>query len=536
VVGARREVARLSLTAGSEADVSRGRILVEDALRVASFPTTPDRRLLVIRRLDLGVVNPDRSSAAVASVIEEALRVAAAGAIRLGDPEAARADAVYAPDRVEATTAFFAALAESGRSPVEWFWPSVIPRLSACASAAEALRAAFAVLLAEPGGVVQAAAVMDALRRRHALPGVLALLGELDGASLLAAFGLPPVGDPAWIAPFGNGGARPPVADEWRDIVAAWAARWGTADPRSKWLAAMAVLSRSPAAAFDALLPTRATRLLMQGEAQASRPVPPTERPSGRDGGGPPRSAPLRERGPDPRSQVEGDGQGKDETPGPLPRGIVARRSPAPVRAPASGEGGAMVTPRRVARSIASSGLRPSHAGAAADSALTGEGPPRAWTDGLESSRGAGLLFAVPLLERLGIAPALAAQPWLLSSNAGFHLLERLADRVALSRDDVIRRALRTGRDGGEIDAAAAAAWIRRWRTRVARSCRRRAGLGLGALIRRDGRVTTTRTHIDVVFRLADSDLRIRRAGLDVDPGWVPWLGRVVRFHYQDER
>jgi hypothetical protein len=26
--------------------------------------------------------------------------------------------------------------------------------------------------------------------------------------------------------------------------------------------------------------------------------------------------------------------------------------------------------------------------------------------------------------------------------------------------------------------------------------------------------------------------LAVRRAGLDLDPGWVPWFGRVVGFHY----
>jgi hypothetical protein len=35
-----------------------------------------------------------------------------------------------------------------------------------------------------------------------------------------------------------------------------------------------------------------------------------------------------------------------------------------------------------------------------------------------------------------------------------------------------------------------------------------------------------------VFFDLAAADVRVRRSGLDIDPGWVPWLGRVVRFHY----
>ena len=43
------------------------------------------------------------------------------------------------------------------------------------------------------------------------------------------------------------------------------------------------------------------------------------------------------------------------------------------------------------------------------------------------------------------------------------------------------------------------------------------------------GRVAFTDTHVDVLFDLGHADIRVRRAGLDIDPGWVPWLGRVVR-------
>ena len=44
---------------------------------------------------------------------------------------------------------------------------------------------------------------------------------------------------------------------------------------------------------------------------------------------------------------------------------------------------------------------------------------------------------------------------------------------------------------------------------------------------------------VDISFSLSDVDVRVRRAGLDLDPGWVAWLNRVVTIHYlegnQDE-
>jgi len=37
---------------------------------------------------------------------------------------------------------------------------------------------------------------------------------------------------------------------------------------------------------------------------------------------------------------------------------------------------------------------------------------------------------------------------------------------------------------------------------------------------------------LDVYLQLSEVTTEIRRAGLDLDPGYLPWLGTVVRFHY----
>ena len=58
------------------------------------------------------------------------------------------------------------------------------------------------------------------------------------------------------------------------------------------------------------------------------------------------------------------------------------------------------------------------------------------------------------------------------------------------------------------------------------------SGLGWRDVVRRKGRVAVSATHVDVTFDARDLDVRIRLAGLDIDPGWLPWIGRVVSFHY----
>jgi hypothetical protein len=70
------------------------------------------------------------------------------------------------------------------------------------------------------------------------------------------------------------------------------------------------------------------------------------------------------------------------------------------------------------------------------------------------------------------------------------------------------------------------------WLTAVRRWLRRRAGIGIVNLVRRPARITCTPTHVDVDFALGDAILSVRRAGLDLDPGWLPWFGRVVTFRY----
>jgi hypothetical protein len=67
------------------------------------------------------------------------------------------------------------------------------------------------------------------------------------------------------------------------------------------------------------------------------------------------------------------------------------------------------------------------------------------------------------------------------------------------------------------------------------------AGLGLGAvpkpdlakaLLLRVSNIWVTSTHVDLVMGLNQATTPVRFAGLDTDPGWVPELGRVVKFHF----
>ena len=145
----------------------------------------------------------------------------------------------------------------------------------------------------------------------------------------------------------------------------------------------------------------------------------------------------------------------------------------------------------------------------------------------------AGLMLLVPALTRLGVADWLARYPQPLLPA----LLADLAARVGSPLDAVLAEAFQPDVDAvcaPILREVATSAALTAWRCLLRRYCRVYAHIGLHDLIVRPGRIVVTPLHLDVFFEPGAVDLRIRRAGLDLDPGWVPWLGRVLRFHYLD--
>ena len=52
------------------------------------------------------------------------------------------------------------------------------------------------------------------------------------------------------------------------------------------------------------------------------------------------------------------------------------------------------------------------------------------------------------------------------------------------------------------------------------------------SICQRSGRLRFEAGWIELHLPLDSVDTRIRRLGLDLDPGWLPWLGCVVRIIY----
>ena len=605
-----RSVRHLRLRAADAAGVHRGARLIEDALRCASLAES-GHRLVLVRRLVLGVLPERLSSQSLALRIERAWGRRSGGLVHGGERWAGGAGAVWFRDAVDAHLCLGLRLAE-GVAPGEWYWPLAVGGYDAGSAPRAALRGVLISLagretarvavpawvagMAAAGRVQAVAEAIEAgdvgwLRERTGLTGrgavaasAAAFLDEADGAPQRSARGdasesLEGMRVEGGDAAPGPGTAHAPGASGSEAAGRVWAFVLDALEaagtpPASVGIASTAAIGR-----------IARRRALVETPPPAGKKAGPAE----------PYAAT------DPRAPRVDALLGATPTPA-----ADAELASEPAQQPPT------VAPREAARPWRESTFRPTQA--------------------------AGLLFLVPVLARLGyaewaaehlpprrqaaaarklwwqlltsldVAPEdpswqLAADSrespeWLAGAEAAFRAIGAAAQRslpadplasgapsptadlrahsaaspladspaagaASPSADPLAASAatppthpLATGAATPPADPLAAAAasppadplapsnaasppadplslCAAAWLHRCRRWLRLRAGIGPASLVLRPGAIDLSATHADLLFDLRDADLRVRRAGLDLDPGWVPWLGRVVSFHYE---
>jgi hypothetical protein len=136
------------------------------------------------------------------------------------------------------------------------------------------------------------------------------------------------------------------------------------------------------------------------------------------------------------------------------------------------------------------------------------------------TSHWAGLFFVLNLLAHVDDPPS--------SSSETLSILRAVATQLRIRPDEAIYEALANLNDDQALPAVSPA------QIRVLRlACLRTTRRPLRRIVSRAGRIVITRTHLTVVFDMSGVRLDVRKAGLDLDPGWLPRLGRVVRFEYE---
>ena len=558
--------------------VPRGAILLEDALRTASLPEAERARLLIVRSFNIGIIRSSQSPASLALRIERQFRLMRGGAVYALDPAARRSEAVYFQHDTEPLILLSVKLAR-GEPVDEWFWPLAVPLLRTVASKEEALR--LLLFSASEQGAGRIIHLLGELLAAGVLDSLLATLKPTDGQALSRACGwteplAPPLRDTSY-APLKS----MEIPARWQALLLDWFTRWGACDPRSVWLAAVALAALKPLRLAEANLVRRAQELIRQVTADSFETEAHTEKGS-QAGSKTFDSLVETENG----SLVSAE----DDNLAP----------PDEELAPASSREALDTEPRQDDRDIA---LARTLIKAEEDELPLSTAGVR---DCLPTDY-AGFYFLLPLMSRLGISELLRTHEHLIELDFPRRLLRHVAASVCVPEDDPIMRPLLEGREvedtpaarcefvmplgwseefngsgplvkrkaaghGGahllfdEAEQLALALWhgkasravrqlmagaslrkgaplrveseiivlLDAWLVAMRRWLMRYAELELDEVVCRRGSIMATRTHLEVFFDLGKADVSVRRAGLDLDPGWVQWLGRVVLFHYLD--
>jgi hypothetical protein len=491
---------------------------LEEAMRLADLPGEREGRHYYFRRVSLGEIPAQAGRRLWMDRVQQTLGELAATAIHGSDPRAAASNAVFFDNPEQALEALLRRSLRTGASPA-WYDTAVLGDAP------------------DPGNTLSIFRIVR--RLRQSLPpvvGAAIILASVSHSSPVALLNALPV---SWIRDWLREMESEPGAPEqtaliafpgsWKDTLRLAAQEFGWKEPRTIWLAALGVMTHAPNPLVSSAAVRRARATLQwMAQEQARQPL---------DRG----AAIIRGNGAQLlqfKSEAEEAGAARgtasdaDEA-GPIPSTTRAAVSDAE-REPGKLES---ATPTAAPREMPA--LRP-----LAAAAMLGE-----------PTAAAGLYFLLHALRQLGIADALAASPALAEAGFAAHILKRLAAHARVAAHDPIHHCLELetedfSADGPFTDARVwpsdwpavplrgdGRALLRTWSLAVRRWCRRTAGVTVRDIVTRHGEVWLTRTDLDVTLPMAGLDVRIRRVGLDIDPGWVPWLGRlgrVVRFHYRD--
>jgi hypothetical protein len=538
-----RRVRHLRLVAGHEHAARAALSRIEDALRCAALPDA-GARLLLVRRLALGPLQRQATSQAIARTIEARFEASGTGWTAGDEGDAALAERVVFASALHARTALSLRLLR--RLPCSaWYWPLAVPEFRRGLTVSDNL-CAMALALArsqEAPAALPAWAAQVVGATGHTV--VQAMVPERVGQQLIAAAGLD----------------SSPKERRQEDNAFS-----GRAEHAAPWLQTLLV-----AASDGATLRTPAPG----NQAADENPAPSA---SGID--------PSRGAGSDPASPPAPHGRHSALAHAASTRAAQPPRTDAATAARSAHES---VPDDRAAPSRARAALQGDQTarvpwaipGSLAAPFSSQSVVPRFAVIDAAPTTCAGLLFVLPVLESLGLpewpehpeqrpdwtravlaavlwrlqvpqqdpawtlalpvralarceapAPRAWKQPALRSllgpRVARKRALQQRARRQPRSRSASAATSLATALAGADSSGEQAALWLtalRRWLRRMAR-------IGLASLVLRPGWISLTPTHVDVFFRLCDAELKIRRLGLDIDPGWVSWFGRVASYHY----
>ncbi|OAI01625.1 hypothetical protein [Methylomonas methanica] len=148
------------------------------------------------------------------------------------------------------------------------------------------------------------------------------------------------------------------------------------------------------------------------------------------------------------------------------------------------------------------------------------------------NTRQGGLLYLLNMLNRAEMRSLMLEHAETLPS--GWAWLYRLGQELQLNEDDALIDfiALQLGLENCSELAQLPPLPAREQVLSLAQRWYGKTSVWQPELLALTGQIQYSPSHVDLYAPMSAIRLPVRLAGLDINPGWLPWLGRVVSFHY----
>jgi hypothetical protein len=502
---ASRRIRQLRIKSQDENSISADINALQDAFNIASMPGLPPNGLLLVKKLDLGVYRTRSTSMSISKLIDEKIRSESYQPVCVDQQQSENKDVVWFSDTTEAVFALLK-LVLYGQLPTAWYWSVIFPSLQKNPDLSEVL---FTVSRDLPRSEIKPLVLVNATRMLVLQTDIKTTFDviTLPLVQVMASeVGLYPRLVLAAGAELENRHVYLPVLSGlWEEVIKKAVQVWGEEDLRSHWLAYCALVTANPALIENKLIWTSIVALIEAINVSSFKKK--TE-------------------------QGEGGVDGLDRQDFDEPFINTKKNS--------------------IGNAVEQVNL-PDKIIDDQDSVDT-----EFKFEGLVDCEYSGFGFLVSLLGFLSIDELLSENPLLTEINFPVRILRLVSKRFGIDPQHPLLQALPETparadqlvekfiapagwqtlvRSTENIDSLLLRPTVRRLEITVqlllSRFLYRYAKISLRSLIMHEGQIAITRTHLDILFDIDQLDIRIRKAGLDINPGWVSWLGLVVQFHYQ---
>ena len=502
-----RRIRKLRISSQDENSIHADINALQDAFNTASMPGLPPNGLLLVKKLDLGVFRTGSTSVSISKLIDEKIRSECYQPVCVDQQQSPDQDVVWFSDATEAVFALLK-LVLNRQAPTAWYWPVIFPSLPKKPGLPEVL---FTVSRDFPRSEIKPLVLVNAMRMLFLITDIKTIFDviTLPLIQVMAnEAGLYPHLVSAAGTELKSGPVNLPVLSGlWEEAIKKAVQVWGEDDLRSHWLAYCALITANPALIENKLIwPSIIALIEIINDSSFKKMT----------------------------------GQGEGET-----DGLDHRDFDAHVINTKKNTIGNTVEQVKFT-----------------DEVVDDQNPIDAEFkfEGLFNSEYSGFGFLVSLLEYLSIDQLLSENPLLAEVNFPVRILRLVSERFGIDPQHPLLQALPETpvcadqlvekfiapadwqvlvRSTENIDSMLYRPTIRQLEIVVqlllSRFLYRFVKMSLRSLIMREGQISITRTHLDILLDLDQLDIRIRKTGLDINPGWVGWLGMVVQFHYQRE-